>query len=77
MLNKYTDVDENGQFNSNIKGLNQRFFQVTERLLSGRLCIASMSVGSARSCLYIAISYAQQRLAVGPKGESDTPIFNY
>jgi acyl-CoA oxidase len=36
-----------------------------------------MSVGAARSCLYIAITYAQKRLAVGPKGESDTPIFKY
>lgn len=77
MMNKYTDVDANGKFSSPIKGLSQRFFQVTERLLSGRLCIASMCVGAARSCLFIAITYAQQRLAVGPKGESDTPIFKY
>ena len=77
MLNKFTDVDENGRFNSKIKNLNQRFFYVTERLLSGRLCIASMMVGGSRACLYIAITYAKQRMAVGPKGESDTPIFNY
>jgi acyl-CoA oxidase len=48
---------------------------VTERLLSGRLCIASMCVGASRACLYIAITYAKQRMAVGPKGLSDTPIF--
>ena len=36
-----------------------------------------MAVGASRSCLYIAITYAQQRMAVGPKGESDTPIFAY
>lgn len=77
MMNKITDVDENGNFSSPVKKLYNRFFKVTERLLSGRVCIASMSVGAARSCLYIAITYAQKRLAVGPKGESDTPIFNY
>ena len=77
MLNKHTDVDENGRFNSAIKGINQRFFKVTERLLSGRLCIASMCAGAVRSCLFIAITYAKQRLAVGPTGESDAPIFNY
>lgn len=36
-----------------------------------------MAVGATRSCLYIAIKYAMQRLAVGPKGESDTPIFAF
>jgi acyl-CoA oxidase len=77
MMNRYTDVDQNGTFSTNIKKLPQRFFQVTEKLLSGRLCIASMCVGASRSCLYIAVTYAQQRLAVGPKGESDTPIFAY
>lgn len=59
MMNKFTDVDENGRFNSKVKGLNQRFFTVTERLLSGRICIASICVGATRSCLYIAITYAQ------------------
>merc|ERR1712086_143065 len=77
MLNKFTDVDESGNFNSPVKNLNNRFFTVTEKLLSGRICIASFAIGSARACLYIAITYAKQRLAVGPKGESDTPIFAY
>ena len=77
MMNKFTDVDEQGNFNSKFKSMSQRFFGVTEKLLSGRLCIASMCVGAARSCMYIAITYAQQRLAVGPTGESDTPIFSY
>ena len=77
MLNKFTDVDENGNYSSPVKNLNNRFFTVTEKLLSGRICIASFCVGSARACLYIAIRYAKQRLTTGPKGESDTPIFNY
>ena len=77
MMNKHTDVDENGNFSSHIKGISQRFFKVTERLLSGRLCIASMAVGGSRACLYIAITYAKQRLALGPTGLSDTPIFDY
>lgn len=50
---------------------------MTEKLLSGRLCLASAAAGAARSCLYVAITYAKQRMAVGPKGESDTPIFEY
>ena len=59
MMNRFTDVDQNGKFTSSIKGLNQRFFGVTEKLLSGRVCIASMCVGAARACLYIAVTYAK------------------
>ena len=77
MMNKFTDVDEQGNFNTKLGRLSGRFFGVTEKLLSGRICIASMNIGGSRSCLYIAIKYAKQRLAVGPKGESDTPIFDY
>ena len=77
MMNKFSDVDENGNFSSKFKSKSARFFGVTEKLLSGRICIASMCVGAARSCLYIAITYAKKRMAVGPKGESDTPIFEY
>jgi len=33
-------------------------------LLSGRLCIASMSFGAAKSAAYISIAYAKKRLAV-------------
>lgn len=77
MMNKFSDVDENGIFTSKFKSISQRFFGTTEKLLSGRICIASMCIGAARSCMYIAINYAKKRLAVGPTGESDTPIFNY
>lgn len=34
-------------------------------------------MGGTRSCLYIGIKYAMQRMGVGSTGNSDTPIFNY
>jgi acyl-CoA oxidase len=77
MLNKYCDVNEKGEFVTDIKGIHQRFFKVTERLLSGRLCIASMSFGAAKAISYITIRYAQQRLAVSENGKSETPIMEY
>lgn len=77
MLNKYGDVDAEGNFKSETKNIPSRFFKVTERLVSGRLCIASLCMGATRSCLYIGIKYAMQRLGVGASGLSDTPIFNY
>jgi len=59
MLNKYNDVDKNGNFQSETKNIGSRFFKVTERLLSGRICIAALCMGGTRGALYVAIKYAQ------------------
>ena len=77
MLTKYCEVDANGVFQSKIKKPSARFFAVTERLLSGRVCIAGLALGATRACLYIAIKYAQQRMSIGPEGLSTVPIMNY
>jgi acyl-CoA oxidase len=76
-MNRFSDIDEKGNFTSETKNIPSRFFKVTERLLSGRLCIASLCMGATRSCLYIGIKYAMQRMGVGASGKSDTPIFAY
>ena len=77
MMNKYADVDEKGTFACDVKGIQQRFFKVTERLLSGRLCIASMTLGGLKRCIYTTLKYSKQRMGVSPNGKSETPIFEY
>ena len=77
MLSKYCDVDANGNFQSKIKKPSARFFAVTERLLSGRVCIAAIALGGTRGCLYVAIKYSQQRKSIGPEGLSTVPIMHY
>ena len=51
MMNRYADVTPEGEFKSDVKLVPQRFFKVTERLLSGRICIAAMCIGAQKSCL--------------------------
>lgn len=58
MMNRYADVTPEGEFKSEVKFIPQRFFKVTERLLSGRLCIAGFCIGAQKACLMIAIRYA-------------------
>lgn len=77
MLNAFNDVNEEGKFISDIPKVSARFFKVADRLLSGRLCIAAMSISACKITLYHAIRYSQQRMGIGRKGLSDMPIMAY
>ena len=77
LLNRVSDVDANGKFSCEISSTRGRFIAALNQLLSGRLCLSSKGVGRAKQALTIAIRYAETRLCVGEKGESDTPIMDY
>ena len=78
LLNRYSDIDlESGKFVSKINNKRQRFLKVADQLLSGRLCISSMSIGGTKSVLSIAYKYSKSRLAAGSDGKSSAPIFDF
>lgn len=77
MLNKLNQVTEEGEFISRTKKRSQRFFKVADRLLSGRLCIASMNLTGMKVALVATVKYSQQRLGVGASGLSDTPLMSF
>lgn len=77
LLNKYAEIDENGTYTTIIAKKRDRFLRVADRLLSGRLCISSMCISSAKILLIVCFRYASKRLAAGKSGKSDTPIMNF
>eukprot|EP00359_Climacostomum_virens_P000915 CAMPEP_0204898626 /NCGR_PEP_ID=MMETSP1397-20131031/1402_1 /ASSEMBLY_ACC=CAM_ASM_000891 /TAXON_ID=49980 /ORGANISM="Climacostomum Climacostomum virens, Strain Stock W-24" /LENGTH=605 /DNA_ID=CAMNT_0052066509 /DNA_START=307 /DNA_END=2124 /DNA_ORIENTATION=- len=77
LLNRFADIDESGKYLSTITKKRDRFIKVADRLLSGRICIASMMVGQTRTVAYIGFKFIKDRLLPGASGTTDTSSFDF
>lgn len=64
LLNKIGDIDEQGNYSSPIKSNSQRFFKVIDRLLAGRLYIASIVSGLLKNMSIIGVTFSRYRYGV-------------
>lgn len=78
LLNKYGDVNENGEYSSPIKKSSKRFFTMLGALVQGRVCVALASNSAAKRSLAIATKYALKRRQFSQTNDTEeTLIMDY
>ena len=77
LLNRYADVNDQGEYESPIENPNKRFFTMLGTLVQGRICISGASISAAKSALTIAVRYALRRRQFGPPDGDEVPILDY
>lgn len=77
LLNKYGDVDENGQYTSPISSPSRRFFTMLGTLVGGRLCVPIAGNTAAKKALNMAVYFALDRKQFGPPGKPEQSIMDY
>ena len=61
LLNKYGTIKANGDYYSEIKNPNKRFFTMLGTLVGGRICVARAGLGGAKFALTVAVKHALKR----------------
>jgi acyl-CoA oxidase len=78
MLNRFAEVTEDGQYQTDIQNPAARFFTMIGTLLSGRISIATSANCGAKSALTISIRYGARRRQFGPaRSSQETLLLDY
>ena len=77
MLNRFSNVTDEGKFETPIASDNKRFFTMLGTLVGGRIGIPRSALSACKSGLTIAIRYGDTRRQFGPEGGEEVPILNY
>ncbi|WP_408925105.1 acyl-CoA dehydrogenase family protein [Corynebacterium sp. YSMAA1_1_F7] len=66
LLNRFADVDEEGNYSSSIENPNRRFFTMLGALVRGRVTVGAAAGAAARTALDIGVTYANLRRQFAP-----------
>ncbi|PQJ32215.1 acyl-CoA oxidase [Nonlabens arenilitoris] len=77
LLNKFGDVDEEGQYTSPISSSSRRFFTMLGTLVGGRLCVPIAGNTASKKALNMAVYFALDRKQFGPPGKEEQSIMDY
>jgi len=78
LLNRYGDVDTEGNYSSPITSPGRRFFTMLGTLVQGRVSLDGASTNAAKIALQIAVTYANQRRQFTTTSDTEeTTILDY
>jgi len=77
LMNRAGDVDEEGNYVTEIKDNKKRMGVTLGTLSMGRVGITGMAVANMQKCLPIAIRYSAVRKQFGPPGKDELPVIEY
>ncbi len=78
LLNKYGDINDQGEYTSPIKNPNKRFFTMLGALVAGRVCVGMAGINAAKSALAIAVKHSVKRRQFNGKNSlEEIPIMDY
>ncbi|NUR94615.1 MAG: acyl-CoA oxidase, partial [Kribbellaceae bacterium] len=74
LLDRYAQVDANGNYISPIENPDRRFFTMLGTLVQGRVSVGGAAINASKVALAIAIRYAARRRQFGAPGSSEEAI---
>ena len=78
LLNRFGDIDSNGNYVSAIRNPSKRFFTMLGALITGRVSVGLAGVSASKTALSIAIKYGMKRRQFAPKEDAEeTLILDY
>ena len=77
LLDRFAEVDANGNYSSPIASPSRRFFTMLGTLVGGRVSVALGSLSAAKAALAIAVRYSLKRRQFGPEEVPETRLLDY